>query len=400
MKIFKSILLVLTAALTILQVKAMDFKTDSLPETTISLLICSPGSEIYELEGHAAMRIVHPVYGDVTVNWGLFDFGAPNFAYRFTKGETDYRVGTAPTEHFIGLYQREGRTVTEVPVKLTRDESERVIELIIENLMPQNRVYRYNYLYDNCSTRPLAIIEKATGDSVKLTMPDDIPDGETFRSIMSRYHRNYPWYQFGIDLALGSGVDKKVSPRDATFAPVILLNQVTKNPERFGKPVILTEPTGAVTGGPANPTPWYLSPWFTGWLVFAIAVILTIFGSRLKRVAIWFDRLYYLVAGLAGLLLTFLIFVSVHEATSPNWLYLWLNPLALIVVIGIGTKRLSTLVLFYQLINFAALIALCIIAATGVQSLNTAFYPLILADLLRSANYIYRNKSCLSRKNY
>lgn len=400
MKIFKSILPVLIAALTILQGKAVDFRTDSLPETTISLLICSPGSEIYELEGHAALRIVHPVYGDMTVNWGLFDFDAPNFAYRFTKGETDYCVGAAPTDHFIALYQREGRTVTEFPVKLTRDEANRVIELIIENLRPENRVYRYNYLYDNCSTRPLAIIEKATGDSVNLTMPDNLPDGETFRSIMTRYHQNYPWYQFGIDLALGNGIDKKVTPRDVTFAPVILLNQVTKDTKRFGEAVILTNPSSGVTGGPAGPTPWYLTPLFIGWIVFVVATVLTIFNSRVKRAAIWFDRIYYLVAGVAGMLLTFLIFVSVHEATSPNWLYLWLNPAALIVVIGIGTKRLTTLVLFYQLINFAALIALCIIAATGVQSLNTAFYPLILADLLRSANYIYRNKSCLSRKNY
>lgn len=400
MKIFKSILLVLTVALAVLPTKAVELRTDSLPQTTISLLICSPGSEIYELEGHAALRIVHPLYGDVTVNWGLFDFGAPNFAYRFTKGETDYRVGAAPTDLFIEQYQREGRTVTEVPVKLTRDQSERIIELITENLKPENRVYRYNYLYDNCSTRPLAIIEKATGDSLRLMMPDEMTDGETFRSIMSRYHRNYPWYQFGIDLALGNGIDKQVTARDATFAPVCLLTQVTKNKELFGEATILTSPTDRTNGGPEGPTPWYLTPLFVGWSVFFVAVIITIYGSKVKRIARWFDRLYYLVAGLAGLLLTFLIFVSVHEATSPNWLYLWLNPASLIVVIGIGTKRLTTLVLFYQLINFAALIALCIIAATGVQTLNAAFYPLILTDLLRSANYIFRNKSCLSRKNY
>ena len=43
-----------------------------------------------------------------------------------------------------------------------------------------------------------------------------------------------------------------------------------------------------------------------------------------------FDTIYFNIAGLAGLLLTFLIFVSVHYATSPNWLYLWLNPLCFI----------------------------------------------------------------------
>ena len=36
----------------------------------------------------------------------------------------------------------------------TEEEKERLIALLTENYRPENRVYRYNFFYDNCATRP------------------------------------------------------------------------------------------------------------------------------------------------------------------------------------------------------------------------------------------------------
>lgn len=52
----------------------------------ISLLTVGPGEEMYQLEGHTALRIQTDEGEDIVVNWGMFDFNAPNFAYRFVKG--------------------------------------------------------------------------------------------------------------------------------------------------------------------------------------------------------------------------------------------------------------------------------------------------------------------------
>ncbi|MDE6782781.1 MAG: DUF4105 domain-containing protein, partial [Paramuribaculum sp.] len=70
---------------------------------TISLLTCAPGSEVYELEGHSALRMQ---YGstDIVANWGIFDFSSPNFIYRFCKGETDYCIGVLPADRFFTQY--------------------------------------------------------------------------------------------------------------------------------------------------------------------------------------------------------------------------------------------------------------------------------------------------------
>ena len=56
----------------------------------LSLLTCAPGTEIYALFGHSAIRYEHPaLQRDWVFNYGMFSFSEPNFVMRFVKGETD-----------------------------------------------------------------------------------------------------------------------------------------------------------------------------------------------------------------------------------------------------------------------------------------------------------------------
>lgn len=94
---------------------------------------------------------------------------------------------------------------------------------------------------------------------------------------------------------------------------------------------------------------------------------------------------------MAGLLLTFLIFVSVHEATSPNFLFIWLNPFCIIPVIFIWLKNGYKVVFCYQIINFAAVFIGLACWWWLPQSANAAFLPLVLGDLMRAGSYISLN---------
>lgn len=368
------------------------------PRATVSLLTCMEGSDIYELEGHTGLRVQFDNGADMTVNWGVFDFNSPGFVYRFVKGETDYLAAAFPTSLFLQSYRHDGRAVFEQTLALDSLQTERLIELISENLLPENRVYRYNYVLDNCATRPLALIEKAVGDTLTLSSPR-VPASErnTFRNAMRHFHANYPWYQFGIDTALGSGIDRTVSEREASFAPVMLADMLAGATFPSGAPVVSSSQW--LVGGPdtpsasLGPTPTVLSPLFWGWVVFAIAFTVTVLQMRgITRWGRWFDTIYFGIMGLEGLLLTFLIFVSVHEATSPNWLYLWLNPLCLIGAVAPWLKKGKRLEFCYQSVNFALLIVLGVLFALGVQSPNPAFIPLMAASALRAAAAIKQNR--------
>lgn len=365
----------------------------------VSLLTCSEGREIYELEGHTGLRIQHPLYGDFTVNWGVFDFDSPGFVYRFVKGETDYIAAAVSTDRFLEAYRRQGRTVREQTLRLTPAQTDRLVDMIMTNIRPENRVYRYNYVLDNCATRPLMMIEKAIGDTVTLgSKALEGRDATTFRNVMRHYHRNYPWYQFGIDTALGSGIDRPISQRETGFAPVVLADMIAGATTPGGEQLTLSDGyligSSATPPAPAGPTPWTLTPMFWASVIFLLAIWVSIRQKQgHAKAARWFDTLYFSLCGTEGLLLTFLIFASVHEATSPNWLYLWLNPLCFVGAVSPWLKRGKGLEICYQSVNFACLIALAAIFLAGVQSPNPAFWPLMIASAVRSVTNILTIKS-------
>ncbi|MCM1077531.1 MAG: DUF4105 domain-containing protein [Bacteroides sp.] len=380
-----------------LPVMKADVRSDSIK---VSLLTAHAGADIYQLEGHTALRIRMEGGGDYVVNWGLFDFDAPNFVYRFVKGETDYMAGAAPTPLFLTVYAREGRAVVEQTLNLTGEEKMRVLELITRNLQPENRVYRYNYVLDNCATRPLAIIERAIGDTLSFGDPG-LPDEAvtTFRNAMRHYHTNYPWYQFGIDLALGSGIDRPISRHEMAFAPEALESMLATAVRPDGRAIVGSSDFIVGNAGSSavlDKTPFLLTPMFWSLVVLAISVIVSwcqLRNGKPGTAAKIFDTVYFLIMGLTGCVIVFLIFISVHEATSPNWLLLWLNPLCFIPVVATWVKRYEKLLFSYQILNFAFLIALLTVFTFGVQSANPAFIPLIAADVVRALSCIFTNRS-------
>ncbi len=376
------------------------------PDTVVSLVTIYPGSDIYELEGHSALRLRMPGGADIAVNFGLFDFDSPNFVYRFVSGQTDYMAGAMPWQPFLDSYRRQGRRVIEQELDLDSTQKARLIELTAENLRPENRTYRYNYVLDNCATRPLRLIELAVGDSIMLGPgPDEAQSSlpVTFRNSMRRYHRNYPWYQFGIDLALGSGIDRPISRREESFAPATLAVQMASATAGGRRLVGATNVLADFSEDNAvlAPTPWYLTPEAVFTIILVLGAALSIADLRrgaygtLSRV---FDTVFFGVLGLTGCVLTFLIFVSVHEATSPNWLYVWLNPLCMIPAIFLWLKKGKCVLICYQIINFAVLLIFVAVWPFLPQSANPAFLPIILTEMLRSATYV-RLTATASRRN-
>lgn len=382
----KTILTLLVAVIAIFSAKAADYR--------VSLVTCYPGQIVYELYGHTAIRIKH---GDMdrVYNFGMFSFSKPNFVYRFVKGETDYALAGYPFEYFMPEYVERNSKVVEQVLNLSQRQAESLYLQLEWLRLPQNREYRYNYVLDNCATRPRDMIEKVTGG---LNYPQPADTTLTFRDMMRSYSGNYPWYQFGIDLALGSGIDYRLDAREQMFAPIYLMNafQGSAFIDESGHRVPLVKEKIVLFDGSESPvlppTPWYLSPLFIAFAVFAAAVVLTVKDVVRKKVSRWFDFLWFLIAGLAGSLVFFLVFVSEHEATSPNYLAFWLNPFCLVVPSLVFIKTLRKWLYFYHFINFALVLILLAVWWALPQCANAAFFPLMACSIIRSANYVYIEK--------
>lgn len=360
----------------------IDARSDSL---TVSLITCYPGPEIYELYGHEAIR-VRGEGRDSVWNYGIFNFREPNFVYRFVKGETDYICAGYPFEWFLPEYISRGSKVVEQDLDMTQEEAHRLLQLLQTEALPQNRKYRYNYVKDNCATRIIDRVDDAYGHHVEY--PSDV-NYATYRNEMRHYNRNYPWYQFGIDLALGSGIDYQLSGREEMFVPVEMMNKAASARLSDGMSLVrttrvLNEGYGDVT---LPATPWYLTPLFCAIAVVLIIAAICAYSLINKKICRFVISLWFFLLGLAGTLTAFLVFISSHEATSPNALIFWLNPFQLAFAVCVWWRKLRSVAVAMAYYNIVAMICLLVVWPFQHQSANPAIFPLIAATLILSATY-------------
>lgn len=365
-----------------------------------SLITCYPGPEVYELVGHEAIRIcgtdANGLRMDSVWNYGVFDFTAPNFLYRFVKGETDYMVQGYPFSWFLPQYEERGSRVVEQRLDLTQAEVNRLRRLLQLNSLPDRRVYRYNYVRDNCSTRVASMLDSAVAPR-HIIYPRAV-EFPTFRSAMRYYHQNYPWYQFGIDIALGSGIDVPVDSRMEQFAPLRLMEEASEARFKDGTPLVSStevlypgigpEDADPATAPPVAPaTPWWLTPMAFALLLFAASACTAVYEWRRKTIVRWWMSLFFTMLGLAGCVVWFLVFVSSHDSTSPNILCLWLNPLQLVVAAGVWWRRTRPLAMSMCVVNLVVLVLLTAAWPLQTQQANPAVFPLWGATLCLSAAY-------------
>jgi hypothetical protein len=349
----------------------------------ISLLTCGPGQELYSVFGHTAIRVKNNTF-DIIYNYGTFDFDDPDFYSNFVKGKLDYFVSAEEYKNFIYEYQVENRSVIEQDLNLTCAERERLFNALRVNAREENKFYKYQYLFDNCSTRPRDIIVKSFNDSVnfKNILPYPPP---TFRHLIHEYldRGNLYWSGFGIDLLLASRIDRKVNSMQAMFLPDYLMKgfdsaTIKSYSVVTGKRVLLRSiPNQAETGS-----------WFTP-LLFTIALLISGVALSFARKN-WvvgainiFDIAYFLILGLTGCFMLFMWLGTDHELCRDNYNILWALPTHLVMAFFVLRKY--SFVRKYFLISAVISVLILISLPFLPQEMNAAFIPLILLSAIRSA---------------
>jgi hypothetical protein len=356
-------------------------------QARISLLTSSPADdEVYTLYGHTALRVHDPEINlDAVFNYGIFDFSRPHFIYRFAKGETDYMVAAQHFGYYLMEYTERGSEIYEQVLNLLPEEKESLWQALVFNEQPENRVYRYNFFFDNCATRPTAMIENNLRGTVSYLSPTEQP---TFRDAINFCTRHHPWLTFGCDLVMGAPTDRVMTLRETFFLPEYLKNAFNKATiERDGtiQPLVLkVNVLSEKTRTPEPSPPFMTSPLACFTLVFIIIAWLTWLEWRKKTNIGRLDVILFFIAGMAGCILFFLSFISVHPCVFPNISLLWLHPFHLIASLFFSVKKFNKLAFWYHFINFAAIIGMSVIWIFVTQHFNMAFVPLIASLWLRS----------------
>lgn len=353
-------------------------------DTTVYLITCGPGLETYSIYGHSALRVViTSAKTDTVYNWGIFDFGAPNFAWNFAKGKLAYWVGDDPIQRFLREYFYEKRWVVAQKINLDQNEATTLIKLIHTNLREENKKYKYDFFYDDCSTRIRDLLEKSIGE--KLLYPPS-PAGKlpTFRSMTGKCQSVLPWLNFGIDLIMGAPGEKKASIRDQMFLPLDMkeiLSQSVIN--RSGKMTpLLQNPEYLMDFDKVEVKQnLLLSPVFVfTYLLIVIVILSAILKS--KRANKLIDISVYSVFSILALLMIFFNFFTDHPQMKMNLNILWLNPFIIICLLAVIFKKES--VIWFR-IMFVISTLFLVLHMVLPQAFNIAILPLLLILIVRSS---------------
>jgi len=356
-----------------------------------SLLTCAPGSEIYSLFGHTAIRYENYTrHVDVVFNYGMFSFNTPNFIFRFVKGETDYQLGITPYTYFEAEYAMRGSSVYQQVLNLTQEEKENLLALLEKNYLPENRIYRYNYFYDNCTTRARDRIEECITDG-QVVYPDSL-SGKSFRSIVHEFTVGSSWDELGIDLCLGAEADKAIGKRLQMFSPFYLKyyasNAYILDKRGMRRPLVLEE-TKIVDVEPELAEPGFvLSPMACASLFLALCVLMAWMQWKFRRIWWGWDILLYASQGIAGCIIAFLFFFSVHPTVGSNWLLILFNPIPLLYLPVMVYKAIKHKKDAYHVVNLIYLTLFIVILPFCGQEFNLTILPLALGLLVNSAGHI------------
>lgn len=308
----------------------------------VSLLTCSPHEEIYSLYGHSALRWNDKRTNvDLAFNWGIFSFKKPYFALRFVFGLTDYELGVIPYPLFKEEYKEYGSSVTEQVLNLTPEEKQTVYEALSQNLLPENRTYRYNFFYDNCSTRPRDVIEKSIRGKIEYVPREGFTP--SYREMIHTCVRHHPWAAFGNDILLGIKADMETELREQEFLPENLMydfDHAKIYSDGQVRPLVKERKMAVEPGLQVIEQDFPLTPTECAYILLGISILILLREWKRKKTYKHWDALLMLFQGLAGCVLFMMLF-SQHPTTNINLQILLLNPLPLFFIPSI-LRRSST----------------------------------------------------------
>ena len=355
-------------------------------ESEIVVMTMGPHQgELYSAFGHSAFRVVDPANDiDWVYNYGVFDFTQQNFYYNFARGEMVYQLGMSYYEPFRDFYVNQDREVREQYLNLSLAEKREFFEFLQKNYRPENREYFYNYVYDNCATKIADVVEIVFPDRVVFDHSNANQD-KTIRDLMHDYLDYQPWGTLGIDIGLGTQIDKEAPAPDYMFLPDYVFDAfagATIQTNGIEKPlvknaVIIHSPSEQqVNEGMFTPMTFFV-------MLFFIVGFLTHLNMKRGRRTRWIDGLLFGFAGFTGFWLVFLWSATIHLSTW-NLDLLWAIPFHLPVVFMMRIKKWKVHLGTYFKIVWIWYALLLASWAVLPGHINASLVPFTLLLLLRA----------------
>ncbi len=352
------------------------------PNAEISVLTIGPGASLNDSFGHNAFRISDKVQGlDLVYGYGEYDFDAPNFYLKFAQGKLNYLISRHNFSQFYDFYARSNRTIKEQVLNLPTSEKQDLFNYLENNYKPENRRYLYDFFYDNCATRIRDVAQTSTSNKIKFNNPADF-EVQTFRKLIHEHVGLNSWGSFGIDIALGSIIDREATPEQHMFLPKYI-HDFFAAATRDSKDLVKSSSVIYQKQNIEDSSNFLLSPLFIMGILGLIILFITYKDYKNNERSVWLDILLFALTGLVGILLIFLWYGTDHTATGQNYNLLWALPLNVFMIGQLLRKQPKNW--FRSYLKFL-IIMLCLMTLhwiIGVQIFAIGLIPFIIALALR-----------------
>lgn len=351
-----------------------------------SLLTCGTGAQPWETFGHTAIRITDSLAGtDNVYNYGTFNGYDDDFLIKFTRGKLLYYLSYYPYPAFLDEYRHSNRSVREQVLTLSGEDKIDIYNFLIRNARNENKYYKYDFFFDNCATRIRDVFPKALGKGFQY--PNVLPEEKkiSFRDIINQYFYRVHWQRFGVNILLGSKIDKTMTNEDVMFLPDFLERAVanaTLNGKKIASPSTL-ELQGAESLPAGLNGPLMLTGFIT--LLTGLGLFIPSF-KRLGKAMIFFNLF---LTGFIGCFILVMWFATDHQACGNNFNLLWALPTNLILAFAPKRNKNRYALVAIGLIFISVLLHLFKIQKLPIAELS----PLLLSLIFVFGALYKRSKS-------
>lgn len=192
---------------------------EDLEKVDFYLLTVGVGDELAARYGHTGIRVVNHVdKTDVVFNWGKFYFDSPLFAVNFYRGDLTYSMGVRTYRGDVEHHVEDSRRMVQEQINLNSKQKRKLLEKIAWNAKPENRDFKYQYWFKNCSTIPRDYLDEVLEGQVRAKYYSE-HSGKTFRDYVRSNLSMTPMMIPVLDTIMNSKIDREMTQWEEMFLP-------------------------------------------------------------------------------------------------------------------------------------------------------------------------------------
>lgn len=368
-----------------------------------SVMVASRSETLAQaLYGHAFFRLQYPAE-QLDYVFSLETHNNSEKPWDIILGNYDSRVMAFETKDYLKQFAEQKRTVAQLPLNLTEHEIQTLWRVLDETITDSTQVIPADFFTNGCSSELTQILLRCIDGEVEFDSQVQDSIGCTKFQLGATYRTQTSWHIIALPFFATSDMHREQPPHLIAYAPVALpyiyshayiVNGNDRRPLLSQPIATVYAPNGTVSNASVRQVHFFPRDSRTPMAVYLVALIILqvavclVFRRLLRPISIVLFATYNLIF---LLLLLISWHTSIVEFHGWNWLYLFFNPVPLLLWLTNRVKpfgRKTTTIISNVMIAWSVICIVIIAARPDMFLLEQAIITAIFAiQIVLERNY-------------